>query len=70
MSRRIFHCSHSDSTPSAAGAKTDDEDCDPSKFSSDSESEDAQPSTKASTINRVSHGQPHCNRQATIAHGN
>ena len=48
-SRRIFHCSHSDSAPSAAGAKTDDDDC-PSKFSRDSESEDAQKSTKPSRI--------------------
>ena len=50
MSRRIFRCSHTDTAPSAAGAKTDDEDDIPSTFSSDSASEDAQPSTKSSKI--------------------
>ena len=48
MSRRIFRCSHTDTAPSAAGAKTDDEDVVASIFSSDSASEDAQPSTKLS----------------------
>ena len=46
MSRRISHCSNSDQAPSAAGAKIDDEDDGPSKFSSDSETEDAQESMK------------------------
>ena len=50
MSRRIFHCSHTDSAQSAAGEKTYDEDDVPSIFSSDSSSEDAQPSTKSSKI--------------------
>ena len=50
MSRSIFHCSHSDSSPSAACTETDDEDDSPAKFSSDSESEDAQPSTKPLTV--------------------
>ena len=50
MSRRIFHFSHTDTAPSAAGAKTDDEDDVPSIFSSDSASEDAQPFTKSSKI--------------------
>ena len=50
MSRRICHCSHTGSAPSAAGAETEDEDDVPSIFSSDSISEDAQPSTKSSKI--------------------
>ena len=62
MSRRIFHFSHTDTAPSAAGAKTDDEDDIPSTFSSDSASEDAQPSTKSSKIK----GQPAA--EVKIAH--
>ena len=50
MSRRIFRFSHTESAPSAAGAKTDDGDDVPSIVSSDSASEDAQPSTKLSKI--------------------
>ena len=50
MSRRIFCCSHTDSAPSAAGAKNNDEDDVPSIFSTDSASEDAQPSMKSSKI--------------------
>ena len=50
MSGRIFHCSHTDSAPSVAGAKTDDEDDVPSIFSSNSASEDKQPSMKSSKI--------------------
>ena len=50
MSRRILRLSHSDSAPSAAGAKTYDEDDGPSIFSSDFASEDAQPCTKPSKI--------------------
>ena len=46
MSRRIFHCSHSNSASSAVGAKMDDEDDAPSIFSTDFASEDAQPCTK------------------------
>ena len=46
----IFRCSHTDTAPSAAEAKTDDEDDDPLIFSSDSASEDAQTSTKSSKI--------------------
>ena len=46
MSRRIFHCSHSNSASSAVGAKMDDEDDAPSIFSTDFASEDAQPCAK------------------------
>ena len=44
MSRRTFHCFHSDSAPSVAIAETDGEDDGPAKFSSDSKSVDARPS--------------------------
>ena len=50
MSRRIFHSSHTDPAPSAAGAMTDDGDDVPSIFPSNSASEDAQPPTKSSKI--------------------
>ena len=65
---RIFHCSHTDSAPSAAGAKTYDVDDVPlaSKFSLDSPSEDAQPSTLLNK--RIS--QWHSNQEVIIAHGN
>ena len=46
----IFRCSHTDTAPSAAGAKTDDKDDVPLIFSLDSASEDAQTSTKSSKI--------------------
>ena len=65
MSRLIFHCSHTDSAPSAAGAKIDDENDDASKFSSNSVSEDAQQSTKLSEIMGC---QWHRNREDTTSH--
>ena len=53
MSRWTFHCSHTDSAPSAACTETDDEDDGPAKFSSDSESEDAQPSTMSGQVREL-----------------
>ena len=52
MSRQLVHCSHSDSAPSSAGAKTCGEDNDPFKFvfPTDFASDDAQPRTKPSKI--------------------
>ena len=67
MSRRIFHCSPSDEAPSAVGAKIEDEDDDPPKFSSDSESEvRLRMHNDPRNYRRSRFSQRHRNREATI----
>ena len=69
ISRRTFHCSHSDSAPSAAGAETDDGDDDPAKFSSDIDWGRTTMMNHPRNHRRSRVGQLWLNRVATIAHG-